>query len=109
MTFGNGHYTRKSGTWVYAATGEPVPGASDMRLGTRTVMVAPEVQPDALLTTEQVAELARVKPESLRSMISRGEGPAAVFKFGNQPVWSRPIIDHWMASRPRRGPTYAAA
>lgn len=108
MTYGNGHYVRRGGVWCYARTEEPVPGAEDVRLNGRTVMAAPELHPDALLTIEQAAEMCGVKPESWRRMTSRGQCPEPVLRFGSSPVWTRPILDIWMARRPGRGGRTAA-
>lgn len=105
MTYGNGHYERRAGVWVYAATGEPVPGATDVKLPGRRglFMQAPEIHPGALLTTDLVVELLGITAAGFRGMVSRGDGPRPVFKYGNQPLWTRPIIDHWLATRPGKG------
>lgn len=108
MAFGNGHYTRTDGSWFYTLTGEPVPGAQDLRVGHRVVMDAPELHPAALLTIAQAAELAGVKADSWRRMVSRGLAPEPVFRFESTPLWTRPIIVHWKARRPGTGGRRAA-
>ncbi|PSK98223.1 AlpA family transcriptional regulator [Haloactinopolyspora alba] len=45
LTAGGGNYVRSAGSWLYAATGDPVPGAADLTLGQRYA-AAPRVQRD---------------------------------------------------------------
>jgi predicted DNA-binding transcriptional regulator AlpA len=66
-------------------------------------MWAPELSPARLLAVADVARLAGVTPATITAYLSRRRMPPPVHRFGNSPVWSRPVIDHWLATRPGQG------
>jgi hypothetical protein len=102
-SYGNGHYTKKAGgAWVYTLTGDPVPGAVDMRLGKKRVMWAPELHPEALLNVDAAAALVGIKPASWRREVGRGQAPAAVLHVGFTPVWTVGVIQAWLKKRRER-------
>ena len=109
ITYGGGHFTRQGeNVWVYTLTGVPVPGAIDLDLGQgRIIMWAPELEPDALLTHIDAAEIVGVKPESWRSMRSKLNAPEPCWHIGASPIWTRGVIEQWMTLRPGRGRKWA--
>jgi hypothetical protein len=74
---------------------------------------APELHPDRLMTIEQVAILAGLEEMSIRRYLVAdrpGAIPEPPIRIGATPCWPRPIIEHWLATRPRRGrPALSAA
>jgi hypothetical protein len=62
-------------------------------------MVAPELHPSALLGVVDVAELIDVTPSTVRAYLHRRQMPAPVTRVGDAPVWTRPIIERWLATR----------
>lgn len=166
LVAGGGNYVRSHGTWRYAATGEPVPGASDLTLAaryaasprvnwlgrehvlldrdwldgpharrelawceaiavevtgtppfTRAVpaaeldargdvvvsLSAPELHPADLLTASAIARLVGVTRTTVNAYHSRGQMPPPVTMLNQRlPLWTRPIIDHWIAGQTRR-------
>jgi predicted DNA-binding transcriptional regulator AlpA len=88
----------------------PVPVAewerrADVPLG----LWAPELEPQRLLDVAGVARLLGVAPATVTAYLSRGRMPAPVVRLGSSPVWSRPVIHHWLASRPGQGRSAASA
>ena len=63
-------------------------------------MAAPELQAGALMTLEAVAAAAGLSPASLAEYIRRGACPAPQVHMGRTPLWSRPVVAHWLATRP---------
>lgn len=122
MPLTHGLYTRDDdGTWRYP-WGEVVPGARDLTvgdlrcLGSRAAeahpnapvdhvvgMDAPELQVDVVLTIGDVAALVGVSPATITAYRRRGGFPEPQAVLGRTPVWSRPVVEHWMASRPGNG------
>lgn len=66
-------------------------------------MWAPELHPDRLLGSSQVAEMAGVSPDTLRTYVSRGSLPAPQGWHSGSPWWTRPVIARWLADRPQVG------
>jgi hypothetical protein len=64
---------------------------------------APELTPARLLGVADVARIARVTPATITAYLARRRMPPPVARIGNSPVWSRPVIRHWLASRPGQG------
>ena len=64
---------------------------------------APELTATRLLGIGDVARLAGVSPTTITAYLARGRMPAPVSRIGNSPLWSRPIIQQWLASRPGQG------
>jgi hypothetical protein len=66
---------------------------------------APELQPERLLTITHVAGLAGLAEMSIRRYIvpDRMSMPAPTVYVGATPCWVRPVIEHWLATRPGRG------
>jgi len=58
---------------------------------------------DDQLDTAAVAELAGVKPESIRQYHYHGTMPAADGYVGRSPWWRRRTIERWLATRPTTG------
>ena len=122
MQITHGIYTRdEHGTWRYP-WGDAVPGARDLTvgdlrcLGTLPADVpddapvdhvvgidAPELRVDVVLTIGDVAELAGVSPATITAYRRRGGFPEPQAVLARTPVWSRPVVEHWLASRPGNG------
>jgi predicted DNA-binding transcriptional regulator AlpA len=64
---------------------------------------APELTATQLLGIGAVAHLAGVTAATITAYLARGRMPAPVTRIGNSPVWSRPVIQQWLASRPGQG------
>jgi predicted DNA-binding transcriptional regulator AlpA len=64
---------------------------------------APELTPTRLLAVGDVARLVGVSAATITAYLSRGRMPAPVARLGTSPVWSRPVISQWLASRPGQG------
>jgi predicted DNA-binding transcriptional regulator AlpA len=64
---------------------------------------APELTATRLLDIGDVARLAGVTPATITAYLARGRMPAPVTRIGNSPVWSRPVIQQWLTSRPGQG------
>jgi predicted DNA-binding transcriptional regulator AlpA len=64
---------------------------------------APELTAGRLLGIADVARLAGVSPATVTAYLARRRMPSPVTRVGNSPVWSRPIIRQWLASRPGQG------
>ena len=122
MALRHGTYTRgDDGVWRYP-WGDVVPGASDLTVGDlrclgsvpdgvdddapvdRVVgMAAPELQAGAMLTTVDIARFAGVSPATIATYRRRGELPEPQAVLGRTPLWSRPVVHHWLATRPGGG------
>jgi hypothetical protein len=82
----------------------PVPvGEWERRADVPFGLWAPELTPTRLLGVAGVAELAGVSPATVTAYLSRRRMPPAVTRVGNTPLWSRPVIHHWLAGRPGQG------
>lgn len=64
---------------------------------------APELTASRLLGVAEVARLAGVSPATVTAYLSRRRMPEPVMRLGRAPVWSRPVIRHWLAGRPGQG------
>jgi predicted DNA-binding transcriptional regulator AlpA len=64
---------------------------------------APELSATQLLGVSDVARLVGVSPATITAYLSRRRMPAPLTRIGNSPVWSRPVIQQWLASRPGQG------
>lgn len=76
--------------------GDRGPTTGDLVVG----MAAPELHVQLMLTVADVAELARVSKATVDSYRSRGTLPEPQVQRGRTPLWSRPIIARWLATRP---------
>ena len=65
-------------------------------------MDAPELSARQLLDTEAVADLAGCSPRTVANYLARGLMPLPVARLGGSPVWPKPLIRHWLATRPGR-------
>jgi hypothetical protein len=79
--------------------GQQPPDAGDVILG----MAAPELHPLALMTVSDVARAAGVSKATIDSYRHRGSLPAPQVVRGRTPLWARPIVSHWLATRPGPG------
>lgn len=52
-----------------------------------------------VLTTEDVAKIAGVRPGTVRQHIQRGVMPEPDGYLGRTPWWKRKTIEHWLATR----------
>jgi hypothetical protein len=98
---GGNYYRDTDGVWRYMINDRAVPHAIEDQLG----MWAPELSAGRLLAIPDVAEILEVKPSAVRAYLSRQVAgmPAPVARFGDAPVWPRPVILAWHNQRPRRG------
>ena len=56
-----------------------------------------------LLTTDDVARLAGVKPSSIRRYRTRDSIPEPDRYVGRTPVWRRETVEQWLRDRPKPG------
>ena len=66
-------------------------------------MDAPELHVRAMLTIGDIADMMEVAPDTVAAYRYRGYLPEPQALIGRTPVWSRPIIRHWLATRPGNG------
>jgi predicted DNA-binding transcriptional regulator AlpA len=66
-------------------------------------LYAPELDPTRLLDAAATADLCRVSRATIASYLSRGAMPPPAAYYGGSPVWSRPVIHQWLATRPGQG------
>jgi predicted DNA-binding transcriptional regulator AlpA len=64
---------------------------------------APELTASRVLCIADVARLAGVSPATITAYLSRRQMPPPVARLGHTPVWSRPVIAEWLATRPGQG------
>lgn len=79
--------------------GRSTPTAGDLIVG----MSAPELQVHTMLTVGDIATLAEVSKATIDSYRYRGYLPAPQSIRGRTPLWSRPIIQRWLHTRPGCG------
>ena len=75
------------------------PHAGDLILG----LLAPELHVQALMTVADVARVAGVSKATVDSYRYRDELPPPQATSGRTPLWSRPVVRHWLASRGEAG------
>jgi hypothetical protein len=75
------------------------PHAGDLIIG----LLAPELHPMAMLTVGEIAEAAGVSKATIDSYRYRGYLPDPQAARGRTPLWARPIVRHWLATRPGPG------
>lgn len=66
-------------------------------------VLAPELTASALLTVADVGRLAGVSKATIDSYRYRGYLPEPQFVKVRTPLWTRPVIAHWLAQRPGCG------
>jgi|SRR5581483_4393237 len=64
---------------------------------------APELAASRLLAIADVARIAGVSPATITAYLARRRMPPPVTRIGNSPVWTRPVVDHWLTTRPGQG------
>jgi hypothetical protein len=64
---------------------------------------APELSAGRMLAPADVARLAGVTAATVTAYLSRNLMPPPVRRLGHTPVWSRPVIHQWLATRPGMG------
>lgn len=64
---------------------------------------APELTLDQLVDTSAAAALARTSASTIRALVSRELFPPPQRRVGRTPLWSIPVLEHWLANRPGRG------
>jgi len=74
-------------------------GALDRVVG----LDAPELHVRAMLTIADIADVTGVAPDTIAAYRYRGYLPEPQAVIGRTPVWSRPIIRHWLETRPGNG------
>ena len=75
------------------------PHAADLIIS----LLAPELHPSAMLTVGEIAEAAEVSKATIDSYRYRGYLPEPQAARGRTPLWARPIVRHWLATRPGPG------
>jgi hypothetical protein len=75
------------------------PHAGDLIIG----LLAPELHPLTMLTVGEIAEAAEVSKATIDSYRYRGYLPEPQAARGRTPLWARPIVRHWLATRPGPG------
>jgi hypothetical protein len=66
-------------------------------------MTAPELNIVTMLTVADIGELAGVSKATIDSYRYRGYLPDPQIIKGRTPLWSRPIVRHWLSTRPGAG------
>lgn len=67
-------------------------------------MDAPELSALNLIDSVGAAEMAGCTPRSIANYLTRELMPLPVVRLGGSPAWPRPLLRHWLATRPgRRG------
>lgn len=94
-----GTYERdEQGVWRYAHSGEPVPGATDLREGRRIVGIhAPELAPMLLASVKDVMAHYGWSGGTLSTYISRGYFPPATVRIGDCNAWPWPVVRDYKA------------
>lgn len=64
---------------------------------------APELHVRAMVTISDIAEMVGVAPDTIAAYRYRGYLPEPQAVIGRTPVWSRPVIRHWLQTRPGNG------
>jgi predicted DNA-binding transcriptional regulator AlpA len=64
---------------------------------------APELHVLAMLTLDEVAKLAGVSKATIDSYRYRGYLPEPQAVLGRTPMWTRPVVNHWIETRPGCG------
>ena len=81
--------------------GQPVPAEDDPE---RVVaMLAPELNALLMLTVGDIAQLADVSKATVDSYRYRGYLPRPQVVKSRTPLWSRPVVRHWLEHRPGSG------
>jgi len=75
------------------------PHVGDLIVG----LSAPELQAPAMLTVGDIADAAGVTKATIDSYRYRGYLPQPQVVRGRTPLWTRPVVHHWLASRPGPG------
>lgn len=75
------------------------PHAGDLIVG----LLAPELHVQMMLTTGDIANAAGVSKATIDSYRYRGYLPEPQATCGRTPLWARPVISRWMATRPGSG------
>ena len=76
-----------------------VDGEQDMVVA----MLAPELNAELMLTVADIAEAAGVTKATIDSYRYRGYLPEPQVVRARTPLWSRPVITHWLQQRPGCG------
>lgn len=66
-------------------------------------LYAPELHVRAMLTMGDIADMIDVEPDTVAAYRYRGYLPEPQAVIGRTPVWSRPIVRHWLQTRPGNG------
>jgi hypothetical protein len=75
------------------------PNAGDLIVG----MMAPELHAMTMMTVGDIADAAGVSKATIDSYRYRGYLPEPQSVRGRTPLWARPIVHHWLESRPGSG------
>ncbi len=92
--------------WATDLCGIDEPLMVDKRDGGRHLIVgltAPELCVVTMLTVVDISELAAVSKATIDSYRYRGYLPEPQVVKGRTPLWSRPVISHWLNARPGAG------
>ena len=54
-----------------------------------------------LITTHQVADICDMKYRHIWTYLKRGVMPTPKMYIGNKPLWDKPTIEEWAATRSR--------
>lgn len=92
--------------WRYAFNNDKVPESKafvDPQTGDIEID-APEFLVTQMLDQYQVARIMGIMHASVSRMLTRGDMPQPQIRVGAKtPLWTRPVIKHWLSSRPGRG------
>ena len=66
-------------------------------------LMAPELHVRAMLTVADIAEMVGVARDTIAAYRYRQYMPEPQAIIGRTPVWSRPVIRHWVQTRPGNG------
>jgi predicted DNA-binding transcriptional regulator AlpA len=85
--------------WLCPRHNDGRPHVGDLIVG----MQAPELHILTMLTVGDIAEVAGVSKATIDSYRYRGVLPEPQATSGRTPLWARPIIRHWLATRSGAG------
>lgn len=94
---GSGSLTRDGGVAANGPVGTN--GSGELVIG----MIAPELIASLMLCVSDISEIAGVTKATIDSYRYRGYLPEPQVVRSRTPLWTRPIIHHWMQNRPGCG------
>lgn len=83
--------------------GTELHSVDDTVAGVVVGILAPELHVRAMMTIADIADVASVTADTISAYKYRGYLPLPQMTIARTPLWARPIVRRWMASRPGLG------